>query len=161
MTEIPLTQTLRKKIPLTEPPNPADRDPTYGKCARYASYLNALVHLYLFLSRLTKDVQKHVIQMILNEGGTCPCSCPCGLTYFGNFDVTRRYVCRNCPPLPPPPPPPRRRGCFPSFAKVNLEIGNSIALSELRVGDRVKTGLNTDFLVYFGYLKAVLQSMTY
>ena len=41
---------------------------------------------------------------------------------------------------PPPPPPPPKKGCFPSSAKVNLEKGKVIRMSELQIGDKVQTG---------------------
>ena len=31
-------------------------------------------------------------------------------------------------------------GCFPSLAKVKLENGKSLAMSELQIGDKVQTG---------------------
>ena len=31
-------------------------------------------------------------------------------------------------------------GCFPSFAKVKLENGKPLAMSELQIGDKVQTG---------------------
>ena len=32
-------------------------------------------------------------------------------------------------------------GCFPSMAKVMLENGKSVIMSELQIGDKVKTGI--------------------
>ena len=37
-------------------------------------------------------------------------------------------------------------GCFPSTARVNLENGKSVMMSELQVGDIVQTG-NIDFFL--------------
>ena len=37
---------------------------------------------------------------------------------------------------------PRRKKCFPSMAKVNVENGESVTMSELQIGDKVKTGTN-------------------
>ena len=39
-----------------------------------------------------------------------------------------------------PPPPPQSSGCFPSVARVSLENGKSVSMSELQKGDRVQTG---------------------
>ena len=38
--------------------------------------------------------------------------------------------------VPPPPPP----ACFPSSARVNLENGKSVTMSQLQKGDKVETG---------------------
>ena len=38
--------------------------------------------------------------------------------------------------------------CFPSTAKINLENGNVITMSELQIGDRVKTGRKINFFIY-------------
>ena len=38
--------------------------------------------------------------------------------------------------LVPPPPP----GCFPSTARVNLENGKSVVMSEIQMGSRVQIG---------------------
>ena len=35
-------------------------------------------------------------------------------------------------------------GCFPSTAKVNLENGNLVSMSELQCGDRVQAGIKSD-----------------
>ena len=39
-----------------------------------------------------------------------------------------------------PPPPSRGRGCFRSMAKIKLENGHLVTMSELQIGDRVQTG---------------------
>ena len=39
--------------------------------------------------------------------------------------------------------------CFPSTASVNLEDGKSALMSELKVGDRVQTGVVENFKTYF------------
>ena len=53
------------------------------------------------------------------------------------------YHCCDCPP----PPPPRR--CFPSTAKVSLENGISVKMSELQVGDHVQIGIHILVLVFY------------
>ena len=37
-------------------------------------------------------------------------------------------------------PPPSGGGCFPSLAKVKMQTGNYVTMSELQIGDRVKAG---------------------
>ena len=39
----------------------------------------------------------------------------------------------------PPPPPPSKK-CFPSTARVNLETGKSVSMSELQIGDKIQIG---------------------
>ena len=80
------------------------------------------------------------------------------LVYYYKIIVTPKFqdlhrlsshsidMCNNCSLLfllqttttiaPPPPPP----SCFPSMAKIKLENGVSITMSELQVGDQVQTG---------------------
>ena len=41
------------------------------------------------------------------------------------------------------------RACFPSTSKVNLESGKSVTMSELQLGDRVKTGKKVYFNLNF------------
>ena len=70
--------------------------------------------------------------------GCCPCNCPCSvcpgqITYIN-------YRCCTC--SPPSSSSDSGEGCFPSFAKVNLENGKSVTMSELQVGDRVQTGID-------------------
>ena len=36
--------------------------------------------------------------------------------------------------------------CFPATSKVDLENGKSVAMSELQIGDKVQTGINTPLL---------------
>ena len=36
----------------------------------------------------------------------------------------------------------KRPPCFPSTAKVNLQTGKTVAMSELQIGDSVQTGMN-------------------
>ena len=75
------------------------------------------------------------------EAGHCPCNCPCGLATESDFDTTRTYVCDICPP-PSTAAPDSPDSCFPSHAKVNLENGKSLTMSELQVGDKIKTGFH-------------------
>ena len=51
-------------------------------------------------------------------------------------------VCFLVPPPPPPPPP----SCFPSTARVTLENGKSVTMSELRKGDKVEAGKKLSFV---------------
>ena len=57
---------------------------------------------------------------------TCTaCGCTCGQYY--NHD-NGKFQCNGC-------------GCFPSTASVSLENGKSIRTSELKIRDRVQTGI--------------------
>ena len=37
------------------------------------------------------------------------------------------------------------KGCFPSMAKVKVETGKLVTMSELQIGDRVQTGMLSNF----------------
>ena len=39
-------------------------------------------------------------------------------------------------------------GCFPSTARVSLEHGESVSMSELQIGDRVKTGIHISHIAH-------------
>ena len=77
--------------------------------------------------------------------GTCNnCGSPC--------DDPKYSCCGGCTTIPyrttttttttrAPPPPERPKFCFPSNAKVNLENGKSVTMSELKIGDLVQTGI--------------------
>ena len=59
------------------------------------------------------------------------------------YEHCRSSKCRYCldPPsryqtTTPAPPP----SCFPSAARVNLQTGETVTMSELQIGDRVQTG---------------------
>ena len=87
-----------------------------------------------------------------------------------NCDRTNRFHCCFCSGTattstttttttttttrPPPPPPPSKK-CFPSTAKVKLESGKLVKMSELQIGDQIETGrmvlLTTllNFVIYF------------
>ena len=41
--------------------------------------------------------------------------------------------------------------CFPAFAKISLENGQSVTMSELQIGEKVKSGEFTCFLEWMGY----------
>ena len=45
-------------------------------------------------------------------------------------------------------------GCFPSTARVHLENGKVVTMSELQVGDRVQTGM--DLLLFWHFFKKLL-----
>ena len=47
------------------------------------------------------------------------------------------------PPTTTPPPPPPSSSCFPSTATVNLENGKTVTMSELQVGNKVQTGMES------------------
>ena len=55
--------------------------------------------------------------------------------HFCNFD------CKCCFTADPSPPPPSGGSCFPSVAKVQVKNGKSVAMSELKNGDQVQTGI--------------------
>ena len=55
------------------------------------------------------------------------CGCGCGTEW--NPDVAGHHRCKSC------------SICFPGIARLNLENGKSITMSELQVGDRVQTGI--------------------
>ena len=57
-----------------------------------------------------------------------PCGCECGVCEDG---VGGLKCCSNCPSC---------SSCFPTTARVTLESGISVAMSELQIGDRVQTG---------------------
>ena len=44
-------------------------------------------------------------------------------------------------------------GCFPSTSRVTLENGKSVAMSELQIGDRVKTGNSMGFFLVLQFTK--------
>ena len=85
----------------------------------------------------------------------CPCDCPCD--YYLDFTLSKpRCFCyTNCPPPPPPPSPPPPPpsggggGCFPSTAKVNLENGKSVKMSDLELGNRVQIGTNSISMCFY------------
>ena len=54
----------------------------------------------------------------------CDCHCNNGRCYEG----INPFAC--CP-----------SGCFPATAKTNLKNGKTVAMSELKIGDQVKTGV--------------------
>ena len=59
---------------------------------------------------------------------TCAaCNCPCGT----EFDEHGWQWCVACV-----------RRCFPASARLTLENGDSVTMSELQTGDRVQTGIN-------------------
>ena len=75
----------------------------------------------------------------IERKGCASCGCPCG-DYFSTS--SNQYECKTCPP----PPPPANTGgddCFPSAARVSLENGKSVMMSELQIGDKVQTGMFT------------------
>ena len=57
------------------------------------------------------------------DGGECEDVC-CDLLFTG------RCACCKC----------KGQGCFPSGSRVSLENGESVAMAELKVGDKVQTG---------------------
>ena len=58
-----------------------------------------------------------------------PCGCACGVCENGVGGLK----CCNCPFS-------SSGSCFPTTARVNLEGGKSVTMSELQIGDRVQTG---------------------
>ena len=65
----------------------------------------------------------------------CKCGCgecgSCPVSFFGKVVTSYCCICR----------------CFPGKARVSLENGNSLTMSELQVGDKVQTGKGKCFLV--------------
>ena len=71
----------------------------------------------------------------IDRKGCAACNCQCG-SYWSR--ASNQYECSTCPP--PPPPPSGGGHCFPSAARVSLENGQTVIMSELQAGDKVKTG---------------------
>ena len=84
--------------------------------------------------------------MARNKAYTCQ---GCGALCRTNGRNT--FHCCSCPPPPPPPPPPKR-GCFPSTARVSLENGKSVMMSELQEEDHVQIGIYIPLLNQVCYL---------
>ena len=61
------------------------------------------------------------------------CGCKCGTEW--NKDVAGHHRCKKC------------KNCFPGTARLTLENGKSITMSELQVGDRVQTGILSKWLI--------------
>ena len=104
-------------------------------------------------------VCKHRAQHILGCtcSGHCPCGgdcydcqcCGCGVIHSGRLN---RNVCKacncGCGTEWNPDVPGHHRcksscdgGCFPGTARLTLENGKSITMSELQIGDKVQTGI--------------------
>ena len=68
-----------------------------------------------------KEYDQHIIV------GCTPCGCPCTVErkYVGNG----QFECGSCGST-----------CFPGTARLTLENGKAVSMSELQVGDRVQTG---------------------
>ena len=66
------------------------------------------------------------------------CSSSCARDIYALFEED--YYCCKCKPPPPPPP---RPACFPSDAKVDVENGKSIRMSELQIRDQLQTGMKS------------------
>ena len=63
------------------------------------------------------------------------------LVVLHTFTELKFTIAGKLPPPPPPPPPPKSDdSCFSSAARVSLENGKSLIMSELHVGDKLKTG---------------------
>ena len=65
------------------------------------------------------------------------CGCKCGSEW--NPDVAGERQCKKC------------NKCFPATARLSLENGKSIMMSELQVGDRVQTGNVSWWVVPFHF----------
>ena len=63
-----------------------------------------------------------------------PCGCPCGVCENG---VGGLKCCGNCP---------SSGTCFQAIARVTLESGKSLAMFELQIGDKVKTGKDVSLI---------------
>ena len=56
-------------------------------------------------------------------------------------------------------PPPSSGNCFPSVATVETENGRSVAMSELQIGSKVKTGFIIKIFIYFSNKGMVAQTL--
>ena len=93
----------------------------------------------------------------------CPCSCPC---HLGLIEDTGIQVCNPCGCLHGVCQNETRDGlkcckCFPGTARVTLERGESITMSELKIGDRVQTGRETSRLLSNGWMFITSLKMEY
>ena len=73
----------------------------------------------------------------------CPSNQQCLAICFFDYPGVSNYCCMSFPysttttATPPPPPGP---SCSPSTARVNLQNGKSVTMSELQIGDHVQAG---------------------
>ena len=67
--------------------------------------------------------------------------------------TTTTTTTTTTPPTTHPPPP--TTSCFPSIAKVKLQNGKSITMSELQIGDQVQTGVYKFDINIFGMVSVV------
>ena len=99
-----------------------------------------------------------------NEQANYSCSKAHPPVIFGISETFHQYYgVVNCPSLcyakcgntyhccVAPPPPQESENCFPSSARVLLENGKSVTMSELQIGDRVQTGMNIWIFVLFKF----------
>ena len=75
-----------------------------------------------------------------------PCGCPCGVCENG---VGGLKCCGNCP---------SSGTCFQAIARVTLESGKSLAMFELQIGDKVKTGKDVSLIwIHILYIRGNFQ----
>ena len=67
-----------------------------------------------------------------------PCGCKCGMCESREGTLN----CCTCT---------GKKTCFPSSARVSLENGKTVRMSELQIGDRVQTGIAVTLLLYLQY----------
>ena len=87
--------------------------------------------------------------------GGCIVQCP--IEQYGPNPPKTTYHCCRCPPPPrtPPTPPPKGK-CFPSTAKVSLENGKYVTMSELRTEDKVQTGIHLVYSLFHYFFKNII-----
>ena len=94
----------------------------------------------------------------------CPNNC---IAYCARLESFHCCLCDgDAVPRPPPTttttttaaPSGGGGGCFPSTARVSLENGESVTMSELQAGDRVQTGTDVLFMYTFRIVKQKLVS---
>ena len=73
-------------------------------------------------------------QQILNDCANRNCKAAC------TNDGGNTYECCHCPSPSPPP----SGGCFSAKSTAKLATGKTITMAELKIGDKVQTGMDTE-----------------
>ena len=133
-------------------------------CVRYASYWNGSCFiLFSIFQQCPGQCYCSILPGVFNcctKESVCPntvsgpgecrhelCVAHCEFT----SETVTVHCCSGPPPTTPPPPshpPPSGGGCFPSTATVSLENRKQITMSNLQVGDRVRTGKGFNVTIY-------------
>ena len=79
-------------------------------------------------------------ESIAEKVSQCPSNQQCLAICFDNYPGVTNYCCSTITTRTTTPPPPPGPSCFPSTARVNLQNGKSVAMSELQIGDHVQAG---------------------